>query len=90
MALKKVIATGSANTDDKAIEWLKAHGATVVSTQLAVDLIELLEKAKLERGNQYWQWIITFTGEDGNDEDGYVEIESYADLYETVLTFYPE
>ena len=85
MAITKIIGTGRASTDDKALEWLKAHGATLVHSLAPVDLIELPENARLERGNQYWQWTITFP-----DEDPYVEVELYADLCETVLKFHPE
>ncbi len=82
--MTQAICTGSAYTEDRAIEWLKARGATVASVQ-AVTVIVLPESARLESDGRYWRYAITFYGPDGDEEETYVEMEHYADAYETVL-----
>ncbi|HEY7417092.1 MAG TPA: hypothetical protein VH593_18035 [Ktedonobacteraceae bacterium] len=82
--LKKVIATGSASTEDAAIEWLKAHGA-IVESALGIDIIELPENARIEGGSHHWQKHIVFSDADGNEEPQCVEVELDVDANETAL-----
>ncbi len=81
----QAICTGSAHTEDRAIEWLKAHGAIVESTH-AVTVIILPENARVERSSDYWRSSITFPPD--HEEGSYVEVEHYVDAYETILTLH--
>lgn len=82
--MTKAICTGSASTEDRALEWLRQHGAIIDGCQ-AVTVIVLPEKALVEKNGYEWRYSISFYGPDGNPEGQYVEVESYIDAYDTVL-----
>ncbi len=80
----KAIVTGCVSTEDQAVEWLKAQGATVNGCQ-AVTVIVLPERAMVNEDGYHWRYTITFYGPDGNSLETYVEVELNVDAYETVL-----
>jgi hypothetical protein len=74
MSLKKVICTGSPNTEDKAITYLKQQGA-IVNSYTGIKIIELPEKAKLAKEEYYNSiYIVSFSGPDGNDIGRYIRM----------------
>ena len=82
----KAIAAG--HITDEAEAWLISHGATVEGGD--VNIVRLPEKARLEEDGEYWRYIISFYGPDGNDEPQHVEIEWNIDAYETKISLITE
>ncbi len=81
MAKQVTIVAG--DVSDKAVQWLKAHGAIVEGFGLLS--ITLPEQAQVQRGNLGWDYAIAFYNAEGNDEDSWIDIELYVDAYETSL-----
>ena len=83
--MSKIITTASTYTELDAIMWLERHGARIDAV-LACTVIELPEKALVEKDGQEWRYVISFYGPDGNREMKYVEVEHNIDANETILT----
>jgi hypothetical protein len=79
----KVIATGSSSTEDSALEYLKLYGCEVEYCS-SVTLIRLPENAKLEKGNLWWDYSISFASQFDDDET-YVSVELSCDVQETIV-----
>jgi len=82
MAKQVTIVAG--DVSEEAVEWLKAHGATIEGFGLLT--ITLPAKALVHKGNRGWDYSIAFYDADGNDEESWLDVELYLDAYETSLT----
>lgn len=71
----------SGNVSDKAVTWLKAHGATIEGFGLLE--ITLPEKAMVNNGIGSHVYTLSFYNAEGNDEQSYVEVELDIDAYQT-------
>jgi hypothetical protein len=78
----KAIAVGDIEDDAKA--WLIAHGATVEESD--VTIIRLPDKAQVEGDGEWWRYIISFYGPDGNYEPHYCEVNINIDAYKTEIS----
>ncbi|MFL5591839.1 MAG: hypothetical protein ACJ8DI_29895 [Ktedonobacteraceae bacterium] len=83
MATKQVTIVAG-DISDEAVQWLKAHGATIEGFGLLI--ITLPEKALVHKGNRGWDYSIAFYNAEGNDEESWLDVELYLDAYETGLT----
>ena len=82
MAKQVTIVAG--DVSDKAVQWLKAHGALIEGFDLLT--ITLPEQAQVQRGSHGWDYTIAFYNDEGNDEASWIEIELYIDAYDTSLS----
>lgn len=79
--MAKQVTLAAGDVDEKALEWLKAHGAQVEGIGLLT--ITLPETALVYRGNRGWDYAVSFYNVEGNDEDSYLDIETDIDAYDT-------
>ena len=79
----KQVTIVAGDVSEEAVQWLKAHGATIEGFGLLI--ITLPEKAQVQKGNLGWDYAIAFYNAEGNDEESWIEIELYIDAYETQL-----
>ena len=81
MAKQVTIAAG--DIDIEALSFLHGHGAKSENS-LGLTIVSLPESAHVDRDTyvkgQYYIW---WYGEDGNEEEQFIEVELYIDAYET-------
>lgn len=82
--MDKIIVTGSPETEDQAIEWLRQRGAEVSQCQ-GVTIIALPEDAILEKLAFHWQYALTFGCQERNEAPNYVVVDLDVDARKTIL-----
>jgi len=81
--MAKQVTLVAGDVSDEAVEWLKAHGASIEGIGLLI--ITLPEKAQVQKGSYGWDYAIAFYNAEGNDEESWLDIELAIDAYETQL-----
>lgn len=79
--MAKQVTLVAGDVDEKAVAWLKAHGAQIEGIGLLT--MTLPETALVYRGNRGWDYSVSFYNAEGNDEESYVDIETDIDAYDT-------